>query len=80
VKPGDPSQRRILSTDVYLTDVYLVSNAVPVPLLALLQTNSWSAQLNQALFDNTFAGIHRLTWFDYSLLIPYFFCLAVLSI
>ena len=24
------------------------------------------------LFDNTFAGIHRLEWFDWALLIPYF--------
>ena len=24
------------------------------------------------LFDNTFAGIHHLDWFDWSLLIPYF--------
>ena len=47
---------------------------------AFLLATSWSDQVNRALFDNTFAGIHRLTWFDYSLLIPYFFCLVVLSI
>ncbi len=32
------------------------------------------------LFDNTFAGIHRLDWFDWSLLIPYFATLFILSI
>lgn len=32
------------------------------------------------LFDDTFAGIHQLSWFDWALLIPYFSVLAVLSI
>ncbi len=32
-----------------------------------------------ALFDNTFAGIHRLDWFDWALLIPYFGTLLILS-
>ena len=50
------------------------------PSFALFLATSWTDQVNRALFDDTFAGIHRLTWFDYSLLIPYFFCLAVLSI
>lgn len=33
-----------------------------------------------ALFDNTFAGIHRLDWFDWSMLIPYFATLIILSV
>jgi cellulose synthase/poly-beta-1,6-N-acetylglucosamine synthase-like glycosyltransferase len=32
-----------------------------------------------SLFDNTFAGIHHLDWFDWSLLIPYFGVLILLS-
>jgi len=32
------------------------------------------------LSDTTFAGIHQLGWFDWSLLIPYFGTLAILSI
>ncbi len=32
------------------------------------------------LFDNTFAGIHHLDWFDWSLLIPYFATLIILSV
>jgi cellulose synthase/poly-beta-1,6-N-acetylglucosamine synthase-like glycosyltransferase len=33
-----------------------------------------------ALFDDTFAGIHRLEWFDWAMLIPYFVVLAILSV
>jgi cellulose synthase/poly-beta-1,6-N-acetylglucosamine synthase-like glycosyltransferase len=47
---------------------------------ALLLAASWADQINRALFDDTFAGIHQLAWFDYALLIPYFTCLALLSI
>ena len=32
------------------------------------------------IFDDTFAGIHQLSWFDWALLIPYFGILGVLSI
>jgi cellulose synthase/poly-beta-1,6-N-acetylglucosamine synthase-like glycosyltransferase len=31
------------------------------------------------LFDDTFAGVHSLAWFDYAMLVPYFAALAVLS-
>jgi cellulose synthase/poly-beta-1,6-N-acetylglucosamine synthase-like glycosyltransferase len=31
------------------------------------------------LFDDTFAGVHSLAFFDYAILIPYFLMLAVLS-
>src|SRR5260370_8084990 len=33
----------------------------------------------RTLFDDTFAGVHRLEWFDWSLLIPYFLLLVILS-
>lgn len=33
-----------------------------------------------SLFDDTFSGIHRLDWFDWSLLIPYFATLIILSV
>jgi len=32
------------------------------------------------LFDSTFAGIHRLDWFDWAMLAPYFTVLVILSI
>ena len=40
---------------------------------------SWRDLLERALFDDTFAGVHQLNWFDYSLLIPYFTMLLVLA-
>ena len=36
-------------------------------------------QLVQTIFDDTFAGVHRLDLFDWSLLIPYFLILVILS-
>ncbi len=50
-----------------------------LPPLALLLAASWRDRLDQALFDDTFDGIHSLNWFDYSLLIPYFTLLLVLA-
>lgn len=41
---------------------------------------SWSDQLLNAMFDDTFQGIHRLAPFDYSVLVPYFVLLGVLAI
>jgi cellulose synthase/poly-beta-1,6-N-acetylglucosamine synthase-like glycosyltransferase len=37
-------------------------------------------RFTRGFFDDTFAGIHQLSWFDWALLIPYFGILAVLSI
>jgi len=37
-------------------------------------------QFTRGFFDDTFAGIHQLSWFDWALLVPYFGILAVLSI
>src|SRR6202166_4269403 len=33
-----------------------------------------------ALFDDTFADIHQLAWFDWALLVPYFTILVILSV
>lgn len=38
------------------------------------------ASLKRAMFDDTFAGIHQLAWFDWALLIPYFATLIILSV
>ncbi|MCX6613867.1 MAG: glycosyltransferase [Acidobacteria bacterium] len=40
---------------------------------------STTEKLIDALFDDTFAGVHSLATFDYLILIPYFVMLAVLS-
>jgi hypothetical protein len=37
-------------------------------------------RLTRGMFDDTFAGIHQLYWFDWAILIPYFGILALLSI
>jgi cellulose synthase/poly-beta-1,6-N-acetylglucosamine synthase-like glycosyltransferase len=49
-------------------------------LAALLLAPSPLKQLRRSLFDQTFAGIHQLDWFDWSILIPYFGLLAILSV
>src|SRR6266852_5887489 len=48
--------------------------------LALLAANGFTDRLARNLFDKTFSGIHQLDWFDWSLLIPYFATLAILSV
>src|SRR5579871_4086745 len=45
---------------------------------ALLFANSMD-KLMQTMFDDTFAGVYRLDWFDWCMLIPYFAILLVLS-
>ncbi len=54
----------------------MVFSSIPVALLA----NSAVGRLTQGLFDNTFSDVHRLSWFDWALLIPYFSILAILSV
>ena len=49
------------------------------PLLALAVVSPLE-QFRRALADETFVGIHRLSWFDWSLLIPYFILLAILAV
>lgn len=46
----------------------------------LLGAQSATDKMMDALFDDTFAGIHQLDWFDYSMLVPYFAVLIVLSL
>jgi len=52
--------------------------SAPLPFAFLLAT-SLSDEISRTLFDDTFAGIHQLGWFDYALLVPYFLLLTVLS-
>src|SRR3954454_50997 len=49
-------------------------------LLALASSKSVTDRLVRGLFDDTFAGIHHLAWFDWAMLIPYFTVLLVLSV
>ncbi|HSB14302.1 MAG TPA: cellulose synthase family protein [Bryobacteraceae bacterium] len=48
--------------------------------LSFLVAPSPMRQVMNNLNDDTFAGIHQLSWFDWSLLIPYFAILIVLAI
>lgn len=48
-----------------------------VPLFAAAQ--SATDKLIDTLFDDTFSGIHTLSWFDWAMMIPYFSVLLVLS-
>jgi cellulose synthase/poly-beta-1,6-N-acetylglucosamine synthase-like glycosyltransferase len=54
---------------------------IPVVPAFLLASNAASAldKLRDALFNNPFAGIHHLVFFDYAILVPYFSVLVVLS-
>ena len=51
----------------------------PNLLPALLATSAF-AKISRGLQDDTFVGIHRLGWFDWALLIPYFGVLTILSV
>jgi cellulose synthase/poly-beta-1,6-N-acetylglucosamine synthase-like glycosyltransferase len=48
---------------------FLLANGIPLA----------ASRLLDALFDNTFVGIHHLEFFDWAILIPYFGVLTVLS-
>jgi cellulose synthase/poly-beta-1,6-N-acetylglucosamine synthase-like glycosyltransferase len=48
--------------------------------IAFLAANSATSRMVRSLFDDTFSGIHQLSWFDWAILIPYFGILAVLSV
>src|ERR1035438_1884642 len=45
-----------------------------------LLASSGLSHFRAALFDDTFAGIHHLSWFDWAILIPYFTVLVILSV
>src|SRR6476469_1151346 len=49
-------------------------------LLFLAASKSVTDRMVHGLFDDTFAGIHHLAWFDWAMLIPYFSVLIVLSV
>lgn len=48
--------------------------------LALFLAPSKVDRWTRALTDNTFSGIHQLSWFDWLLLVPYFTLLTILAI
>src|SRR5580698_6669113 len=48
--------------------------------LALLASHSRSAQWSNMFAETPFAGIHKMVWFDWAMLIPYFTVLIVLSV
>src|ERR1700758_538651 len=54
----------------------MLPSSIPAALLANTALN----KLTQPLFDSTSSGIHKLSWFDWTLLIPYFGILAILSV
>jgi cellulose synthase/poly-beta-1,6-N-acetylglucosamine synthase-like glycosyltransferase len=49
-------------------------------ILPALLAASTLDRLSRGLFDDTFSGIHQLSWFDWAILIPYFGVLSLLSI
>jgi cellulose synthase/poly-beta-1,6-N-acetylglucosamine synthase-like glycosyltransferase len=49
-------------------------------LLSLIAPKSAADRLFRGLFDDTFAGIHHLAWFDWAMLLPYFTVLVILSV
>ncbi|MEX2262402.1 MAG: glycosyltransferase [Bryobacteraceae bacterium] len=53
--------------------------STPIP-LAFLAAESAMSRWARGTFDQTFAGIHQLAWFDWALLVPYFLLLSVLSL
>ena len=58
----------------------LTTRVNSLPLLPLLLAVSPLDRITRGLFDDTFAGIHQLSWFDWAILVPYFAILALLSV
>lgn len=50
------------------------------PMSFLLGDSIWDPLSRAFLYDDTFAGIHELAWFDLCLLIPYFTFLGILGV
>ena len=48
--------------------------------LAVLVTKSAAYRIAQLFAETPFAGIHKLAWFDWAMLIPYFTVLVILSV
>ena len=55
----------------------MVASLLPI---AFLATTSATSRMVRSLFDDTFSGVHQLSWFDWAILIPYFAILALLSV
>ena len=53
----------------FLTPAFFLVTAGPTP----------TQRFIDSLFDNTFAGIHHLDWFDWAMMVPYFAVLIILS-
>ncbi len=50
-----------------------------IPQIPAILLASSASKILESLFDNTFADIHRLEWFDYAMMVPYFTVLLILS-
>src|SRR5678810_940968 len=51
-----------------------------IPAFLLVGAPSFSSRIVDAMYDDTFKGIHHLAFFDWAILVPYFTVLAVLSV
>src|SRR5271154_2785735 len=47
---------------------------------SLLLATALDRMISRGMFDNTFADLHQLSWFDWIILVPYFSILALLSV
>jgi cellulose synthase/poly-beta-1,6-N-acetylglucosamine synthase-like glycosyltransferase len=54
-------------------------NLFPAGLPALFVVSTMD-RISRGFFDDTFQGIHQLSWFDWIILVPYFGILGILSI
>lgn len=48
--------------------------------MAFILASSLADQVVRGILDDTFTGIHTLSWFDWAILVPYFTVLLILSI
>src|SRR5690349_12322324 len=53
---------------------------VTIPAFLLAGAPSFTSRISDALFDDTFKGIHHLEFFDWAIMVPYFAVLAILSV
>jgi cellulose synthase/poly-beta-1,6-N-acetylglucosamine synthase-like glycosyltransferase len=54
-------------------------SAANIPAFLVFAGPSATQRFIDSLFDNTFVGIHHLDWFDWTMMVPYFATLIVLS-
>ena len=60
-------------------DIIEEVSAANIPAFLLIAAPSATQRFIDSLFDNTFTGIHHLDWFDWTMMVPYFATLIVLS-